>query len=246
LARVQVFISHADSDRSIAEAIRQRLAEEGLEAWTEQAVGAGESVSEAINEALEAADAYVLLLSKQWLGSEWALIELSGSLVRSMRHGRPLIPVVTERGVQVPAVLRDRHYLDISAHRNDMRLSDVIGPVVGAVADARERVADFQAVGSQTILDDASTVMSLELSALNASRTMFDTWLRAWMRWMFLMTILLGLAGVAVTANAAWTAWLAAPLVAAVAGLVLPLLRAQLAARLAHMVGSYVGMWRSR
>lgn len=59
------FISYESRDRAEAETIRQRLADEGIVCWmAPESIGPGRPYSEAIIEAIEACDAFVLVLSE--------------------------------------------------------------------------------------------------------------------------------------------------------------------------------------
>ena len=106
-----VFLSYSHQDRVAAREFSQALRNAGLDVWLdeEQAV-AGESIASAISEAISRSDVVVALLSTRSQESNWLSSEVAAAIAKSKK----VIPVLLDRDVQVPLVLRDRLWLDLS------------------------------------------------------------------------------------------------------------------------------------
>jgi TIR domain len=111
---MKVFISHSQRDSGVALELADRLASTGHEVWRDHPAALGESVSGAIATAIECADAFIILVSPHLLDSEFSLLEIGGALAESESSGKPVIPVLLDRNVELPALLRDRVYVDLS------------------------------------------------------------------------------------------------------------------------------------
>lgn len=107
---MNVFLSYVSADKEIARQVARGLERCGLEVWTDEEVLPGESLSAAIGTALGKADAFVVLVTKRASPSQWAGLEV-GAAVAS---GKRVIPVLLEAGADMPLILRDRSYLDLS------------------------------------------------------------------------------------------------------------------------------------
>lgn len=108
---MNVFLSYSAQDKQLADDVLRTLTSCGFEVWSDEVIRPGESLSANIGIALKKADAFVILLTRNASRSKWALLELGGA----MASGKPVVPVLAEPGAEVPLVLRDRQYLDLSA-----------------------------------------------------------------------------------------------------------------------------------
>jgi TIR domain len=107
---VRVFLSYTHEDKDAARAVQEGLIRCGFDVWSDAAILPGESVAGRISEALEAADAFVVLIGSRTYGRQWSLLEIGGAIASR----KPLIPIVVGRDVDLPLLLRDRQYLDFT------------------------------------------------------------------------------------------------------------------------------------
>ncbi len=107
---MKVFLSHNFQDDPLAHDVGQNLREAGLEVWSADAIRIGDSLPAAISTAVGEADAFVLLIGAQSSESPWISLEAGAALA----SGKPVIPVLAEKGAEVPLILRDLRYLDLS------------------------------------------------------------------------------------------------------------------------------------
>ena len=109
-----MFLSYSTVDRLDADEVRDGLEACGFEVWTEDFIPLGSNLSEVVGVALEAADAYVVLITKHAAKSQWLPLEIGAAIA----SGKRVIPVLVDPDADVPAMLRDRQYLDLTDRAN--------------------------------------------------------------------------------------------------------------------------------
>jgi putative Mn2+ efflux pump MntP len=107
---VQVFLSYAYGDKPLADILRRGLEDCGFRVWSDEPARPGESVSELIASGINAADAFVVVLGRNTTSRQWSMLEIGGAIA----SGKPIVPVLIDRGAEVPRLLSDRQYLDFS------------------------------------------------------------------------------------------------------------------------------------
>ncbi len=86
-----VFISYSRRDLAFAQYLAEALTERDREVWVDwHNISAGEDWAEAIGEAVDAADAFVPVITPDWIDSPQAMRELE----RAIRHGKRILPVL--------------------------------------------------------------------------------------------------------------------------------------------------------
>jgi hypothetical protein len=139
----QMFVSYSDTDQAIAHVVVDRLTQAGVPVWTDSAIRLGEDFVEAIERGLRSSDVYLLLISPQFMSSEFCLYEL-GFALKGQRAGATIIPVaISGTDVRVlPPYLRRFHAIDAGGLAPEQiagkvldRLSNPQGPT------ARQHVA---------------------------------------------------------------------------------------------------------
>lgn len=156
----RVFLGHSHRDKALADEIRHALVACGLEVWFDEVeIRPGASLAASISSGLEEADVVVMLLSKSSFESQWASLEIGGALV----HRKPLIPVLIERGAELPFMLRDRKFIDAS---DSSTRDQAVKQLCYAVRDRTEV--------SSTELRAATKQLELASDALEQERAAFD------------------------------------------------------------------------
>jgi nucleoside 2-deoxyribosyltransferase len=149
-SRMKVFLSYAAVDRELADELRRRLVECGLEVWSDAEIQVGDSLSAVIAEALQTADAFVVLVTRNYSGRLWTSLEVGAALA----SGKPVIPVVAEPGAEVPPLLRDLKYLDITDEKTRPAAIARIRAAATGMSPRRSDEAAFEVlVGAATSLD---------------------------------------------------------------------------------------------
>lgn len=133
-----VFISHASADRALAGRIADLLRREHLRVWDGSEILPGENWAERVGQALNEADAMVVLLTPAALKSPNVQHEIGFALGQKDYRGR-LIPVLA--GVageleesEIPWVLRGLHPVRLSGMNGDQEGLEQVADALKAAA----------------------------------------------------------------------------------------------------------------
>jgi hypothetical protein len=113
--RPLVFFSYSHKDQEIVRSVAAGLKNEGIDVWIDfQDIGFGERITESISRGLDSADFLAYFMSPSSLNSVWSREELNVIMSRRLsgRGGATILPILLE-SVEIPALLRDVHYLDL-------------------------------------------------------------------------------------------------------------------------------------
>ena len=102
--RRQVFISHAAGDRGFAREMAAELARAGLTSWLSDEVLPGENALLKMGQALEAADALVVLLSPEAAASPNLAYEVQYA-TGAERFANRVVPVMVRPTTEMPWIL---------------------------------------------------------------------------------------------------------------------------------------------
>jgi len=110
----QVFLSYASADKEVARKITDQLRAQGVRVWfDEYELQAGDSIAEAIEQAISASDYLIVLLSPHSVNSRWVQQELNAALTRELiTRDVTLLPVLIA-DCEIPPLLASRCYLDL-------------------------------------------------------------------------------------------------------------------------------------
>ncbi|MCK5344534.1 MAG: TIR domain-containing protein [Candidatus Heimdallarchaeota archaeon] len=110
---IKCFLSYNSADKTVAIQIGRRLLDKGIDVWLDKwEILAGESITSKIEEGIDNATAFIILMSRNSMKSKWVREELRIAIQR--RFERPkfsLIPILLE-DCNIPGFLRDYSYID--------------------------------------------------------------------------------------------------------------------------------------
>jgi len=98
---MKVFISHSQETSALAKKVSEALRLAGLDVWSDQEILPGDNWAEKIGQALESAQAMVVLLTPDALNSPNVLWDIEYALGRKTFHKR-LIPVLVGSEGSIP------------------------------------------------------------------------------------------------------------------------------------------------
>src|SRR5262249_44588756 len=107
-----------------------------LDRWE---LNVGDSLTQRIQDALQASDALLVILTPASVSSEWCKRELSAGLVRELEEKRVLVLPVLLEDCDVPIFLRDKLYADFRKDF-DSGLQDVLKAVSKILTTTRGRI----------------------------------------------------------------------------------------------------------
>lgn len=123
---MKIFISHSARDKEQAKKIASKLKNANLDVWYDEwSLQPGDSLVDKIEKGIADSNTLLVLLSKESLKSRWVKSEINAFLNRSLSERNiSIIPVLLEK-VEVPPLLRDRLYIDLTKEQ-EVGLSQLI------------------------------------------------------------------------------------------------------------------------
>ena len=126
---MKVFISHTNEDAQIAKKIRNYLAHSDIDVFDDKTdISMGSNLASSINEAIDASDAVLFIISRNTDKSRWVHQEMSLAISNKLKgKSVKLIPIVVEKNSEIPFFLKDYLYLDMSRGQDfDIGMSRLI------------------------------------------------------------------------------------------------------------------------
>ena len=108
---LRVFISYSFRDRKAAERVAEALRIQGFEVWSASEIAPGANWAEAIAEALNRSQAIVILISPDFMNSEYAQKEIEFAL-SGERFYRRVFPVLLKPTAHIPWILERLQVID--------------------------------------------------------------------------------------------------------------------------------------
>lgn len=139
-----IFISHSATDKAIARKLADQLRDAGAVVWLDdEELLPGDSIANEITKAIQASDAMLLLVSSDHSKKRW----LSAEVATAMAQGKRILPVILNKSAELPLLLRDKLYLDLSITPD---FSDAAQKIVQSLLRPIDREKDL-AIQSQRI-----------------------------------------------------------------------------------------------
>ena len=127
-----VFLSYARDDAATAQSIAAALEQAGHDVWWDIHIRGGAQFSKAIEEALAAADAVVVLWSKRSIESPWVRDEAAAG-----RDAGRLVPATID-GTSPPLGFRQFHSINLSSSRSGSSIQALLAAVDAVAGEAKE------------------------------------------------------------------------------------------------------------
>lgn len=124
--KLNVFISYAHEDASLARFIASLVERTGIEIWHDEKVLPGVDLSEQLAEHLKKANLYVLLVTPNYLQSSWGNFELGVALARASRSDDVTVLPVTVGVSAGELPLELRSFKAVSLDRNPGELQQAL------------------------------------------------------------------------------------------------------------------------
>ncbi len=138
---MRIFLSYVQADREFARKLASRLEAEGFDTWDRaRDIFPGDNWALRAGEALEAADAVVVVVSPDSVKSEMVQREIQFALGDPKKDGR-VFPVVARPTVNLPWVLKLFRVLDASRGLGEVTKRIVVALPLTKAQKARARKA---------------------------------------------------------------------------------------------------------
>lgn len=112
---MRIFISYSHQDKPSVEMITERLQSAGHEVWVDHLkLKPGDNINRKIQQGIESADAFLVVVSANSLRSKWVLQEFSSLALSELSKREPkIIPILLDDSA-VPSYLSNYLYIDLS------------------------------------------------------------------------------------------------------------------------------------
>jgi nucleoside 2-deoxyribosyltransferase len=156
---LEVFLSHASTDREHVEVVRRQIEAHGIHVYlAELDPKPGTQLAEKVKEAIERADAVVVLVTTASMNSAYVQQEIGVSLA----CGRPIIPIVDIAVAKVDlAMLTGVEYLELDMTQPAEAMAKVtasLQPLVMAQAERAQVPAPVPSISS-SLIDPAAALL---------------------------------------------------------------------------------------
>jgi formylglycine-generating enzyme required for sulfatase activity len=116
MTKSTVFISYSHADGQFVDRLADKLKAVGVGVWIDKwEIQVGDSITGKVNEAIEASDFLVAVLSRASVKSKWVKEELNTALIRNIEGKNAFILPVLIEECKIPEMLRHRRYADFAA-----------------------------------------------------------------------------------------------------------------------------------
>ena len=135
-----IVISYSHTDKDFVERLAAGLIKRRHNVWLDRwELRAGDSLIDRVQEAIDKADALLVVLSKASVESDWCKKELSVGLTRELEEHRVVVVPVVIEDCKIPAFLRDKYYADFRKSFRD-GLNKVVEAVATVTSQSQGRV----------------------------------------------------------------------------------------------------------
>jgi len=119
----KAFLSYSTADQRLAERLAQDLTNSGIQVWWARwEIKPGDSLRRKIDEGIEGAAYFMVLLTPNSLKSEWVQTELDAGMVRRIEGSCRLIPIIHKlRTDEVPITLRGLRWVKLDDYDAGIR-----------------------------------------------------------------------------------------------------------------------------
>lgn len=120
------FISHSSRDKDRAKELVAALRERGVEVWIDhERIGFGDSIPGKIAQGLQSADVILVLVSIEFVGSQWCRSEYEPLIVREIESGRTAVIPVRLDNAEMPVFLQPKRYVDFRSGMSATTLDEL-------------------------------------------------------------------------------------------------------------------------
>ncbi len=108
-----VFISHSHKDKDFTDKLALHLIKSDTSVWVDRwELHVGDSLVDRIQKEIEQASAFVFILSKSSVESDWCRKELNSSLIKELEDKNIFVLPVLKEDCDIPLFLREKKYAD--------------------------------------------------------------------------------------------------------------------------------------
>lgn len=135
-----IFISYSHQDSDFVERLAYQLVSHKKNVWLDKwELRVGDSIINKIQSAIQAADALLVVLSKESVESEWCKKEITSGLLRELEEKRVVVLPILIQDCNIPIFLREKLYADFRKSY-DEGLRTVLETIANITSDSLGRI----------------------------------------------------------------------------------------------------------
>lgn len=126
---MKLFISYARQDQERVRRLVDLLTAAGHEIWFDEALLPGQAWQEELTTAIRNNDAFVYMLSRESVGSDWC----SWEFATAVEMGRPIVPILLDEGLALPDPLGRYQCADFTAPPESSAYATATARLIGGL-----------------------------------------------------------------------------------------------------------------
>jgi TIR domain len=171
-----VFLCHSSKDKAFVRKLASKLEREGMRVWLDGAeIDIGDSLLNKIGKAIDKMEYFIIVLSNNFVDSEWARIELPIAIQKELSEKRVAVLPLLLHNVEIPPFLMNKKFSDFTDGTNfdaSMELLlNVLRPKRSIrVSDVLKKSQDVRQVARKSTVKHA-LVDGSDIEIVNISRS---------------------------------------------------------------------------
>lgn len=134
-----IFISYSHQDKDFVDKLAANLVMHKARVWVDRwELSVGDSIIDKIQEAIQESSAFIIVLSRSSMKSEWCKKELSSGLLRELEEKRVVVLPLLLEDCELPIFLRGKMYADFR-HDFDKGLKTTLEAIAKVTSDTQGR-----------------------------------------------------------------------------------------------------------
>jgi hypothetical protein len=119
----KAFLSHSSADKTTAQKLATDLRQNGIDVWYDEwELRPGESLRRKIDQGIESASYFMVLLTPNSLKSEWVQTELDAGMVKRIDGSCRLLPIILDlNSDSIPVTLRELKWIKLEPYPDGLR-----------------------------------------------------------------------------------------------------------------------------
>lgn len=135
-----IFISYSHNDKDFVDQIAANLVKQKDRVWVDRwELNVGDSIIDKVQDAIQEASAFVIIISKSSMNSDWCKKELSSGLLREIGEKRVVVLPVLLEDAEMPIFLRGKMYADFRSNFDD-GFKKILEAIASVTSDTQGRI----------------------------------------------------------------------------------------------------------
>lgn len=137
-----IFISYSHNDKDFVDQLASNLVRHKARVWVDRwELNVGDSIIDRIQNAIQESDAFIIIISKSSMNSDWCKKELSSGFLRELEEKRVIVLPVLLENAEMPIFLRGKMYADFRTNFDD-GFKKILEAIASVTSDTQGRIEE--------------------------------------------------------------------------------------------------------